>query len=184
MERLFLAVPLTEDARREVEVGLEPVMRDLPGRAVRPENWHLTLRFLGDTPPERRDRLRGELEGSSLGSAFALGFGGLGAFPRAERARVLWLGVEQGAAELGELAQQVESAVRRVGFAPETKPFRAHLTLSRIQPPCSIAAVLARGLQLAVRMPVTEVVLFRRQLGGVPARYEPVARFPLVTETG
>jgi 2'-5' RNA ligase len=184
MERLFLAVPLTEEARREVEAGLEPIARDLPGRSVKPENWHLTLRFLGDTAPEQRDRLVRELEGTCLGPAFSLEFGGLGAFPRAERARVLWLGVEQGATELTKLARSVESAAHRAGFAAETKPFRAHLTLNRIQPPRSVAALPAGRPRLAVQMQVHEVVLFRSHLGRGPTRYEDLARFPLATETG
>lgn len=184
MERLFLAVPLTDEARRDIEAGLDPIARDLPGRRVKPESWHLTLRFLGDTAAEQRDRLVREVEGTTLGAAFSLEFGGLGAFPRAERARVLWLGVEEGAAQLGEVARNVEDTARQAGFPAETKHFRAHLTLSRIQPPRSVAAILAGSPSLAVRMPVHEVVLFRSHLGRSPARYEALARFPLATETG
>lgn len=184
MERLFLAVPLADNTRREVEAGLEPIARDLPGRSVMPENWHLTLRFLGDTEPEQRDRLVRELEGTRLGPTFTLEFGGLGAFPRAERARVLWLGVKQGATELGELARSVEAAARGAGFPAESKPFRAHLTLSRIQPPRSVAALLTGGPRLALQMPVHKVVLLRSHLGRGPARYEAIARFPLTTEMG
>ena len=181
MERLFLAVPLTDSARVEIEDGLRELLAgsDLPGRAVHPDNWHLTLRFLGNTGPEEWLQLVKEIEGVDLGTGFTLEFGGLGAFPRPERARVLWLGVEQGAEELGRLAATVEQAVRRGGFTAEEKPFRAHLTLSRIQPPRSVAALLASGALLGVRMPVGRVVLYRSHLGRGRPRYEEVASFPL-----
>lgn len=181
MERLFLAVPLTDAARVEIQDGLRSVLAgsDLPGRAVHPDNWHLTLRFLGDTEEEHRIRLVEELPGVDLGPGFMLEFGGLGAFPRPDRARVLWLGVEHGAAELSRLAATVEQAVRRGGYPAEEKPFRAHLTLSRIQPPRSVAALVAGGARLDVRMPVDRVVLFRSHLGRGRPRYEEVAYFPL-----
>ena len=83
-ERLFVAVPLTEQARQEIVARL-PV---LPGRLVPPQNWHFTLRFLGDTDPATRDRLIAGLRDADLGSKFSISFGGLGAFPRANRARM------------------------------------------------------------------------------------------------
>ena len=181
MERLFLAVPLTDAGRVEIQDGLRGLLAgsDPPGRAVHPDNWHLTLRFLGDTGPEERLRLVEELQGVDLGPGFMLEFGGLGAFPRPERARVLWLGVSEGATELGRVAAAVEQAARRAGFPAEEKPFRAHLTLSRIQPPRSVAGLVAGSARLRVRMPVDRVVLFRSHLGRGRPRYEEVASFPL-----
>ena len=186
MERLFLAVPLTDSARVEIQDGLRELLAgsDLPGRAVHPDNWHLTLRFLGDTGPEERLRLVEQLQGVDLCPGFMLEFGGLGAFPRPERARVLWLGVDEGAAELGRVATAVEQAVRRAGFPAEGKPFRAHLTLSRIQPPRPVAGLVAGGARLGVRMPVDRVVLFRSHLGRGHPRYEEVAHFPLHEGSG
>ena len=182
MERLFLAVPLTEEVRREIGSELEVAEIELPGRRVAPENWHFTLRFLGDTPAERREQLLREMGSANLGPAFTVGFGGLGAFPRARSARVLWLGVEQGALEMGALARSAEDAVRGAGFQAEDKPFRAHLTLSRIQPTRSVADLLGKELNVRVQMPVNEVVLYRSLLGRGPARYEALARFPLAKE--
>ena len=174
-DRLFLAVPLTDEVRNKLVAELPP----LPGRSVPPGNWHFTLRFLGNTNAQQRDALTSALRKTRLGPPFSICFSGLGAFPRPKRARIIWLGVDEGAKELALLAETVESAVRRAGFPPEERPFKAHLTISRVEPGQPVAEVLAAQRPLAVRMPVREVCLVRSQLGGGPARYEVLHRFPL-----
>lgn len=174
-ERLFVAVPLTEKARQEIIARLPA----LPGRLVPPQNWHFTLRFLGDSEPRMREQLVAELRKARFGSGFSIRFGGLGAFPRAKRARIVWLGVDDGAERLISVAEAVESAVRRAGFPAEERPFRPHLTLSRIEPTRSVAEVLTGQLPLNIQMPVTEVALVRSELGKGPAQYQTVESFRL-----
>jgi RNA 2',3'-cyclic 3'-phosphodiesterase len=174
-ERLFVAVPLTEQARQEIIARL-PV---LPGRLVAPQNWHFTLRFLGDTDPAARDRITAGLRAAALGSSFSISFGRLGAFPRANRARIVWLGVDEGAGRLVSVAESVESAVRRAGLPAEERPFKPHLTLSRIEPTRSVADVLTSQPPLDVKMAVTEVALVRSQLGKGPAQYQAMEKFEL-----
>ncbi len=179
--RLFLGIPLPHEVREALRRHLEEAAgaRGLPGRAVQPANWHLTLRFLGDTDADAHRRLMEELRAAELGPAFALGFGRLGAFPRPRRATVLWIGVEEGAREVRALAAEIEQAARRAGFAAEVKAFSPHLTLSRIQPPQDVAALVERVPPFRTRMPVDAAVLFRSHLGGGPPRYEVLERFPL-----
>lgn len=174
-ERLFVAVPLTEHARQEIIARL-PV---LPGRLVPPQNWHFTLRFLGDTDPRMRDVLLAELGKTRLGPAFSICFGGLGAFPRAKRARIVWLGVDEGARRLISVAESVELVVRRAGFPPEERPFKPHLTLSRIEPTRSVVEVLTAQAPLEVEMPVTELALVRSELSKGPAQYRTIERVQL-----
>lgn len=176
--RLFLAVPLAEDLRRDLAAALRG-HGPLPGRPVPPESWHLTLRFLGDTAWDALERVGEEVGRAPPGPPFGIRFGGYGAFPRASRASVLWLGVGEGAAALAALAESVEAAVARAGFPAERRPFRPHLTLSRLRPPEDATAALARLPPFPAAMPVAEVVLFRSHLGGGPARYEPLRRFSL-----
>jgi 2'-5' RNA ligase len=174
-ERLFIAVPLTDEARQEIIARL-PV---LPGRLVPPQNWHFTLRFLGATDAATRDLVVASLRTARLGSRFSISFGGLGAFPRANRARIVWLGVDEGAERLISVARSVESAVRRAGLPAEERPFKPHLTLSRIEPTRSVADVLSGQPPLDVKMPVTEVALVRSQLGKGPAQYQAIEKFDL-----
>ncbi|HEV2132337.1 MAG TPA: RNA 2',3'-cyclic phosphodiesterase [Longimicrobiaceae bacterium] len=179
--RLFLAAPVSDEVRAELSTQLRDALagEPLPGRAVPAENWHLTLRFLGDTEAAARDRLLGELRAATLGSPFVLEFGRCGAFPRPARASVLWLGVAQGEAPLRALAAEVEDAVGRAGWTPENRPSSPHLTLSRIQPPRDVRTLLERFPPFPIGLPVEEVVLYRSRLGSGPVRYEPLERFPL-----
>jgi RNA 2',3'-cyclic 3'-phosphodiesterase len=152
---------------------------ELPGRPVVPENWHLTLRFLGDTLTSRAERLRQELTSRELGPPVATSFGGFGAFPRPPRAAVLWLGFSDGAIELARLAERVETAVRVAGLPTEKRAFRPHLTLSRLRPPRDVGPLLENLPPFPGSLLVREVTLFRSHLGSGPPRYEPLARFPL-----
>jgi RNA 2',3'-cyclic 3'-phosphodiesterase len=174
-ERLFVAVPLTERARAELVARLAP----LPGRAVLPQNWHFTLRFLGDTEKPMRDALVGSLRATKLGPSFTIQFDELGAFPRARRARIIWLGVSDGAQTLVSLAEKVERAARSAGFPADQRSFKPHLTLSRIEPTKSVVELLAEQAPLMVAMPVTEVRLVRSELGSGPAKYETLEQFLL-----
>ena len=176
--RLFLGIPLPPEVREGLEAHLRGAFGErIPGRAVRPENWHLTLRFLGDTDADRHAQLIDELRRAELGAAFDLAFAALGAFPRAARATVLWVGVGDGADRMRELATTIEDAARRAGFAAEEKPFSPHLTVSRVQPPADLRETLAAVPPFAGRMRVDGVVLFRSHLGGGPPRYERMETF-------
>jgi RNA 2',3'-cyclic 3'-phosphodiesterase len=177
--RLFVGIALGEATRDALRAYLAALGGALPGRAVPPANWHLTLRFLGATDAAREQCLVQELVGMTVPPPFVLRFGGLGAFPRAGRAKVLWMGIDQGADELRALAASVESAARAAGFAAEPKPFSPHLTLARVDPPGDLRALIDRAPPSGVRVRVEELVLFRSHLGGGGPRYEVLRRFPL-----
>lgn len=180
MARLFLALPLTEDARQGISHHLRRALaHPLPGRVVRPENWHLTLRFLGEVEETAADRVIREVDAADRGPAFTARWGSLGAFPRPRRANVLWVGLERGAEEAERLAAVVEEAVEAAGFPPEERPFRSHLTLSRLRPDQDVSAVLAAVTPVGLDMAVDRVVLYRSHLGPGGPRYEEVEVFPL-----
>jgi RNA 2',3'-cyclic 3'-phosphodiesterase len=175
-ERLFIGVPVTDDARAAIARALP---KRLPGKPVAPDKWHFTLRFLGATTGGARDQIITQLSSSKLGASFQIRFSELGAFPNPRRARILWLGVSQGAERLSELAAIAEAVARQAGFAAESRRFTSHLTLSRIDPPQNIAALLAQKHRYDIGMSVRALVLYRSRLGGGPARYEEAARFEL-----
>lgn len=178
--RLFLAISLTDEARHAIVHHLmSHLARPLPGRPVRPELWHLTLRFLGEVEEVDGDRIMREVDAADRGPAFDVRWGSLGAFPRPRRANVLWLGVDQGDAEAQRLAAVVEEAVEAAGFPPEDRPYRSHLTLSRIRPDQDVTAVLEAVPPLGLAMAVDRVVLYRSHLGPGGPRYEEVESFSL-----
>lgn len=179
MDRLFVAVDLGDEARRAVRAYLAQLPPP-PGRATRPEGWHLTLRFLGPTDPSRRARLEAALQRHVRAQPFVVRLGSPGAFPQPGRARVLWLGLTDGTEALAALAAQVEAAARAAGFPAEARPFAAHLTLSRLQPPQPLPAAWRAAPPANVLVPVERVTLFRSHLRPGGAVYEPLLQLPLV----
>ena len=178
--RLFLAIPLTEEVRQGIAQHLRGALaHPLPGRPVRPENWHLTVRFLGDVEEAAADRVVREVDVVDRGPAFRVRWGSLGAFPRPRRATVLWVGLARGVQEAERLAAVVEEAVEAAGFPPEDRPFRSHLTLSRLRPDQDVTAVLEAVPPVGLAMAVDRVVLYRSHLGRGGPRYERVESFLL-----
>jgi len=182
VERLFLAVELDDETRHALAARLDPFLAGgaLPGRPVPIENWHVTLRFLGDTSAVQRDLALERLTRHHLGRPFRVRFGALGAFPDPHRAAVVWLAVAGGAEDLVDLAAAAEDASQGVGFSPEDRPFHPHLTLSRVRPPENVTPLIEAVPSTGVSMTVDAVVLYRSILSDGPARYEVVERIPLV----
>jgi RNA 2',3'-cyclic 3'-phosphodiesterase len=180
-ERLFVALPLNDAFRAEVEEYLGGAVGALPGRTVPPQNWHLTLCFLGDTPAAERERLCAQLDTVDLGTAFPLVFTSLGAFPRAARASVLWLGTREGSGPTATLAERVASAARAAGLEPDAKPFKPHLTLSRLRTPQDLRPLIERVPEFGHVLHAERVVLYRSRPGAGAPRYEEVAGWRLST---
>jgi 2'-5' RNA ligase len=179
--RLFLAVPLTDEARQRLADSLRGGLRGkaLPGRPPRPENWHLTLRFLGDVADDQYRALERRLRQTPLGEPFDLSFDRLGAFPRPARARVLWIGIGRGSEALCSLAETAERTAVAAGFAAEERPYHPHLTVSRLRRPGNLADLIEGFESAPIEMPVVEVVLYRSHLRPEGARYEALERFSL-----
>ena len=185
--RTFVALDVGPEARAGLAGWMAELGPRLPGfKWVEPENLHLTLRFLGETPAERLPALREALAAAAAEVApFELVVRGAGAFPDAGAPRVLWAGVEATAA-LAALQRRVEEAVRGLGWEPEGTPFRPHVTLARARHPRpradATAALAAAGTRVWGRMAVREVVLQRSTLTPAGPVYDPLGRFPLGRE--
>ncbi len=179
--RLFVAVTPSPHARELLAAQLSEVTggAPLPGRAVPPENWHITLRFLGWSEEVARERITAGLDEADLGEGFWATLRGLGAFPRARRATVLWVGITHGAERLAELAAAVEGVAQSAGYEPEDRPFVPHVTLSRIRPHRDVTSLVEGGEVGPIRFHVGEVLLYESRLGHGGARYEVLERFPL-----
>ncbi len=185
-----MAVELPEGARQ----ALDRLQAELKGhglsglRWVKPGSIHLTLKFLGDTPPGRVPAIEQALDEAARGRRpFRLSLGELRTFGGRRGPRVLWLDLE-GDSELRELQRAVERALVDIGFSPEQREFSPHLTLARVpQPPrASTGERIAEAIR-AVRPPradvdVSEVVLMRSTLLPEGARYDRLAGLPLSVE--
>jgi len=135
--RLFIAVTLPEDVKAKIEAAQADLRRMLPERVVRwtkREQFHLTLRFLGEVDAPRVEVLGDFLRAACQGfSALRLCAQGVGFFPDLRFPRVVWVGVQDQADQLPRLQQAVEVATE--GFTTEAKKeqFTGHVTLARIK---------------------------------------------------
>ena len=122
--RLFIAI--------EVPPPVGPTDAEPPHAA--PE--HLTLRFLGEVSPNRVPGLKRALEEVAHKSpAFDLILEGVGAFPSADRPRVVWIGATEGRTEAAELAERIATAIGPEDPRTSHESFVPHLTLFRVRSP-------------------------------------------------
>lgn len=131
--RAFLAVPLSSEIKDCYARLHGDVTRRFRGlRWVRPENLHVTMRFLGDTEERKAETLRRDVATLTAGqAAFRLTLGAPGCYGGRKAPRVVWIGIEKGAEEMRRLADGIELSARQLGFKPETKPWAPHVTVAR-----------------------------------------------------
>lgn len=136
MMRLFVAIRIPKPVQDAVNRAINDLRRqpDTPKDAkwVRPENLHVTLKFIGEIDEERVAELRASLfEAVKEQKSFPIEFKGMGAFPDVRRPRVVWVGMTDPEKSLEKLAQRVEECTVAAGFAKADKAFSAHLTVCR-----------------------------------------------------
>ena len=179
--RSFLAVEISDGARRRIADLLERFHRSqgVQVRWVRPELMHLTLAFLGEVSQEFIESARARLvEVAQQNKSFIAQLRGLGAFPNPSRARVVWIGMEQGTDEVCALQADVVKALRSAGYQPEKRPFSPHLTIGRLRVPADVGHAVAAQFE-SESFTIDRVVLFRSVLGPSGPTYSRLAEFPL-----
>ena len=178
--RLFVAVDVPDAVRRRLARAVESLHGALPGaRWVVPENWHVTVKFLGSVYPRLRDWVTEQVtEAARSAQPFETRLTSLGAFPSPRRARVLWAGLEDAEGRFASVAGALDGFLERE-FRVEKRPFSAHLTVARFREQVSIGEELLRLDIASEPFPVRALTLYRSLLQRPAARYEPLAKFPL-----
>ena len=186
--RVFVAVVPDEDARRSLAPSLTCLhewQRTHEGVGLRVssvEKLHVTLCFMARVEElQLEDLSAGCARIAAAAPAMSLALGGAGAFPSARAARVLWLGVQEGGAQLSVLAVSLAALAARLGIATEARAFHPHLTLARVTPALD-ARPLVRALDAAqpsVTMNVKSLALIRSHTDASGTRYETLECFPL-----
>jgi 2'-5' RNA ligase len=173
--RVFLAVSPPHEVRLALidQISHLPI----PGRLVPPDNWHITLRFLGEVDEVACERYTAAVDQSDLGSDFPMRIDHLGAFPKPSKATVVWAGIDRGQQRLFQLAEFAVVRAMDVGIVGEERPFRPHLSLSRVRPQVSVTDLIDEELDVAWR--VDGLVLFRTLPARGTVRYEPLEMFSL-----
>ena len=186
--RLFVAINLDPSLKAllaEIQGKLKAT--EAPVRWVKPEQIHLTLKFLGEVGEATLPALRDAL-GHCLAevSAFPLSFSRLGTFPSKGTPRVIWVGVSEGGHEVEKLHRCIEEALLPLGFPREDRPLHPHLTLGRVKGARHLQSLREYLHNTEVkelgRMRVQCVDLMRSELHPQGAIYTLVHRVPLKEE--
>lgn len=182
--RLFAAVSIPHEHLAWLEESTEGLRELWPqARWTPPENQHVTLKFLGTTPPDRLEPISRVMKMVASGRPGAeMSLGQLGSFPSSTRVRVLWAGLDDPDELLAGLAGDLGSALEPLGYRVEEREFRPHLTLARFREPVRPADPLPELDRGSLPpFPVNSIELFRSHLSPKGARYEVLESFPLGT---
>jgi len=139
--RSFIAIELPHElklALTQLEVQLKTGNQPWV-KWVNPDSIHLTLKFLGNIATDRTLEITRAMKEATQGIVpFHLRAKELGVFPSLRRVRVAWVGINGEVAKLNQLQKRLESNLTPLGFAPEARPFTAHLTLARLNERASL----------------------------------------------
>jgi 2'-5' RNA ligase len=180
--RLFFGVPLPESATAMLEEALVTLKKRARDRVAvrwsRPEQFHITLKFLGWVAPDRVPELaRIASEEPALTPPVHAELTGFTAFPSPRRARVV-VAELAGADDLRQLAGRVEARAEVLGFARERRPFRPHITVGRLNPPRNASEPLEALMRFPEPFWLDQLVLYRSVLGPGGSVYERLAGAP------
>lgn len=184
MWRVFCAVELPDDVRRELENHVSRLREAVPDVAAswsRAENVHLTLKFFGNVEVDRISSISAAATRAATEfSPFSIEVGGTGVFPRPSRPQVLWIGVSDPVGQLSALQKKVDDAT--TDFGKESRAFRPHLTIARIRKPEGAKRLADAHLGMEFKpseIKLNEVIVFRSELSSKGSRYTPISRHPI-----
>jgi len=177
--RCFVAAPITDPLKSELATVVAEWPQHDELRWTRPEDWHLTLAFLGAVDAAAIEQVRATIaDVATRHGPMRLELGGLGTFPGGPGARVVWYGIKDSEARLAAVARDLGSAL---GLDTRS-PFRAHVTLARVRRgSADLRAWLSAAGQLAPdsMVKVRHLALMRSRLGTDTPRYETLATLKL-----
>ena len=133
--RTFIAVLISGELKRRIALVQEEFKKLAPEvKWVAEDNFHVTLKFLGNVKDDRLASISKVVAKAVEGAKpFEFEIGGAGAFPSARRPRVVWVGLTTGKDSLAELARRVDKELEKLGFPREDRPFKSHITIGRVK---------------------------------------------------
>lgn len=189
--RAFVAAWADDATRLAVQALRARLERRCPAATtdikwVEPERLHLTLRFLGDVSPNAIAALVDAMTRAAQTPSLDLELRGVGAFPNLRRAETIWIRVASGAERFASLAERVSAELSSLGFAKESRPFKAHLTIGRAKRAPTRAfsdALLAEQDAPVALLRVASIRLVKSQLTRFGPIYETLAIARLTSES-
>lgn len=184
--RTFIAVEIPFEVK-ERAIALIDQLRVAPAKVrwVQPEAMHWTLKFLGDVELEETPAICDAVTRAVAGMApFDVEAQGTGAFPDIQRPRTVWIGMGEGSEAMVALHDAIERELAPLGYRPEGRRFRPHLTVGRVRSSAEgseeLASLLAEHADFSSGLStVYEVVVFASELGHDGPTHEPLGHAEL-----
>jgi 2'-5' RNA ligase len=184
--RTFVAIATSSTLQKRAASLIERLRcSDANVSWVKPDNLHLTIKFVGDVPNTEVSHVCRAVGNAVVGShgPFAVSYEGMGAFPNRERPKVIWIGVDQGSDRLVQLHASVDNSLSELGFLPERRPYQPHLTVGRLRRPVPDPQLCELMEQYedfsAGTVEVSELLVMASFLGRGGPNYDVMARFRL-----
>lgn len=175
--RIFIAVPIPTDIKLALADWCDERREEFRfQRWVHREDYHITMQFLGDTSPDRVDEIGAAIKRVISGiRPFSIEARGCGTFGRPDQPRVLWAGVDGEIRSLQQLQNNITQENRKLGFIPEDRPYRPHITLARkYREGSRFAADITELSPRFGSWTVDALVIYRTQMNRQPM-YEQIA---------
>jgi len=133
--RVFIGIGLPAECRRAIREAVSPLRAKRAPVSWTPEpNLHVTLKFLGQTPPERVDEIGALLVETAKGfGPFEFAVEEPGGFPTLRAPRVLWVGIREPLELVGKLHENMENVLSGAGYPREGRRFHPHITVGRVR---------------------------------------------------
>ena len=185
--RVFIGINILKKQWARVHRAVRDLREgDLPVRWIEPDNFHITLKFLGEVRRERIPVIEEALERVAAGTrSFTTTLAGFGGFPTVRNPDVIWIGA-RASSEFWCMKQELEWVLGDVGFGAETRASHPHITLGRAHE--ARGAGVFRGLDtvladldLEVEVKVRTIDLMRSQRSTGGARYSALSRARLAS---
>jgi 2'-5' RNA ligase len=131
--RLFVGIEIDKILKSQISALQDDLKKHvIKGKWKDPLNIHITLKYLGPVPIDKIETIGRELERlCSRIHSFSLRLGDIGFFYKAERIKVMWLGVSGDLVQLHDLYSGVENSMEKLGFERENRDFKPHVTLAQ-----------------------------------------------------
>lgn len=175
--RAFIAIDLPEAVRQVLASISSDLGRKVPDKSIRwirPDNIHLTLKFLGETKVESLDQITVGMDRVGEDNpSFDLSLDKLGCFPNSRRPRIVWVGVDGDLDLLQLLQKSIDQMLNPIGWDLDKKTFHPHLTVGRVKNSQQVAGSrLPWGSQVEpVTLPVDSLTLYESILKSSGAVY-------------
>lgn len=188
--RTFIAISLPKEIKEllsRLQEKLKASQADV--KWVSPENIHLTLKFLGEIDDKELNKVSGILEDITKDkNSFYMRIASVGAFPKTNSPRVIWVGIDKGDEETKEIARELEEKITPLGIPKEDRPFTSHLTIGRTKSSLNRESLVQLLKSTArdfgshpLEFPVTKLTLFQSILTPKGPIYERLKEVNLKT---